>query len=95
MRGRFGKGVIALVVVTPDLVVQRFLVMRGRSVFAKFARRPEFEGITLNALRADPLLSGVEDPALAKAAERAIEQIDRARAEPKRPGLAGIKTVNA
>ena len=35
VRGRLGKGVIVLILVTPDLVVQRFLVMSGRSVFAK------------------------------------------------------------
>jgi glucitol operon activator protein len=95
VRGRLGKGVIVLIVVTPDLIVQRFLVMSGRSVFAKFKRREEFEGISLSALRTDPVMAGVEDPVLAKAAERAIEQIDKAGAEQKRPGLSGIKAVNA
>jgi glucitol operon activator protein len=69
--------------------------MSGRSVFAKFKRRTEFEGISLDAMRRDPVMAGVEEPALAKAAERAIEQIDKARAEPARPGLVGIKAVNA
>ncbi|MBZ9656743.1 transcriptional regulator GutM [Phyllobacterium lublinensis] len=95
VRGRLGKGVIVVIVVTPDLIIQRFLVMSGRSVFAKFKRRTELEGISLNALRADPVMTGVEEPALAKAAERAIELIDKARAEPNKPGLSGIKTVNA
>jgi glucitol operon activator protein len=95
VRGRFGKGVIVLILVTPDLVVQRFLVMSGRSVFAKFKRRTEFEGISLNALRTDPVMTGVEQPNIAKAAERAIEQIDKARTEPKRAGLVGIRTINA
>jgi glucitol operon activator protein len=95
VRGRFGKGVIVLILVTPDLVVQRFLVMSGRSVFAKFKRREEFEGISLSALRTDPVMTGLGEPNIAKAAERAIEQIDKARAEPQRPGLIGIKPVNA
>ncbi|TXR47688.1 transcriptional regulator GutM [Phyllobacterium endophyticum] len=95
VRGRFGKGVIVLILVTPDLVVQRFLVMSGRSVFAKFKRREEFEGISLSALRTDPVMTGLGEPNIAKAAERAIEQIDKARAEPTRPGLIGIKPVNA
>jgi glucitol operon activator protein len=95
VRGRLGKGVIVLIVVTRDLTIQRFLVMSGRSVFAKFKRREEFEGISLSALRTDPVMSGLGDPALAKAAERAIEQIDRARADPPKPGLSGIRTVNA
>jgi glucitol operon activator protein len=95
VRGRFGKGVIVLILVTPDLVVQRFLVMSGRSVFAKFKRCEEFEGISLSALRTDPVMTGLGEANIAKAAERAIEQIDKARAEPKRPGLIGIKPVNA
>jgi glucitol operon activator protein len=95
VRGRFGKGVIVLILVTPDLVVQRFLVMSGRSVFAKFKRREEFESISLSALRTDPVMTGLGEPNIAKAAERAIEQIDKARAEPQRPGLIGIKPVNA
>ncbi|MRG56756.1 transcriptional regulator [Phyllobacterium sp. SYP-B3895] len=95
VRGRLGKGVIVLIVVTRDLTIQRFLVMSGRSVFAKFKRREEFEGISLSALRTDPVMSGLGDPALAKASERAIEQIDRARADPPKQGLSGIRTVNA
>jgi glucitol operon activator protein len=69
--------------------------MSGRSVFAKFKRRPEFENISLDTLRASPLITGKDEPALAKATEVALAQIDKARAEPKRPGLSGIKTVNA
>ncbi|PRD42747.1 transcriptional regulator [Phyllobacterium phragmitis] len=95
-RGRFGKGVIVLIVVTPDLVVRRLLEMSGRSVFAKFRRREEFEGMTLDALRADPKALGEAKPGVAEAIKKAIEQIDRMRSEPKeKPGLAGLKTVGA
>jgi glucitol operon activator protein len=45
-RGRFAKGTIALVVVTPDMVVRRLMVMSGRSVFTKFKRHEEFEDRT-------------------------------------------------
>jgi len=95
-RGRLGKGVIVLIVVTPDLVVRRLLEMSGRSVFAKFRRREEFEGMTLDALRSDPDALGEGEPGMAEAIKRAIEQIDRMRAEPKeRPGLSGLKTAGA
>ena len=47
-RGRFAKGTIALVVVTPDLIVRRLMVMSGRSVFTKFKRHQEFEGVPLD-----------------------------------------------
>lgn len=90
-RGRFGKGTIALVVVTPDLAVRRVLTMTGRSVFAKFKRHEEFEGMTLDQLRAEPAIMGEAETGVTAAITRAIEQIDRARAEPKGPGLAGLK----
>lgn len=95
VRGRFGKGMIVLIVATPNLTIQRFLVMSGRSVFAKFKRREEFENISLHALRTGPLMTGNDEPALAKATEVAITQIDKARAEPKQPGLSGIKPISA
>ena len=94
VRGRLGKGMIVLIVTNTDLAVQRFLVMSGRSVFAKFKRRPEFENISIDVLRTGPLITAEQDGALAKATEIAVAQIDRARAEPKRNGLAGIKAVN-
>jgi glucitol operon activator protein len=95
VRGRFGKGMIVLIVTNADLAIQRFLVMSGRSVFAKFKRRPEYENISVEALQLSSLMNGDEDRALAKATQVALAQIDRARAEPKRNGLAGIKAVNA
>lgn len=50
-RGCFRKGAIAMVVIGPDLVVKRLLTMTGRSVFAKFQRNQQFEGMTLEALK--------------------------------------------
>ncbi|MGP4749042.1 transcriptional regulator GutM [Agrobacterium pusense] len=50
-RGRFRKGAIAMVVIGPDLLVKRLLTMTGRSVFAKFERNRQFEGMTLEALK--------------------------------------------
>ncbi|EJN04301.1 transcriptional regulator GutM [Phyllobacterium sp. YR531] len=95
VRGRLGKGMIVLIVTNADLAIQRFLVMSGRSVFAKFKRRPEFENMSIDALRESSLMTTEEDRALAKATEVAIAQIDRAKTEPKRNGLTGIKAVNA
>lgn len=95
-RGRFAKGIIVLVVVTPDLVVRRLLVMSGRSVFAKFRRLEEFEGVALDRIRSNPAIMGEGEPGVAEAVKRAIEQIDRTRLEPgKKPGLTGLKTVSA
>ena len=95
-RGRFARGTIVLVVVTPDLIVRRLLVMSGRSVFAKFKRHEEYEGVALDRIRSNPAIKGEGEPGVAEAVKRAIEQIDRARSEPgRKPGLAGLKTVSA
>ena len=95
-RGRFAKGTIALIVVTPDLVVRRLMTMSGRSVFTKFKRHEEFEGVALDRIRSAPAIMGEEETGVAEAVKRAIEQIDRARSEPGRqPGLSGLRTANA
>ncbi len=95
-RGRFSKGTIAVVVVTPDLIVRRLLIMSGRTVFTKFRRHQEFEGMTLDQLRSNPAVLGEGEPGVAEAVKRAIEQIDRARSEPGRqPGLSGLNVARA
>lgn len=83
VRRRFGRGVIVLLVVTSDLIVQRLLIMNGRSVFARFARHTQFEGISFNRLRTNPMIAGLSEPILAKALEKAIDQVERIRGEPK------------
>ncbi|MEI9403463.1 transcriptional regulator GutM [Mesorhizobium argentiipisi] len=95
-RGRLAKGTIALIVVTPDLIVRRMMVMSGRSVLTKFKRHDEFEGIPLDRLRSNPAIMGEGEPGVAEAVKRAIEQIDRARSEPgKKLGLSGLNVARA
>lgn len=95
-RGSFSKGAIALVLVTPDLVVRRVLLMSGRTVFTRFKRYEQFEGLPLERLRADPSGLGLPEPGMGEAVKRAVEQIDRARAEPARqPGLSGLSAAHA
>ncbi|CDX23293.1 Glucitol operon activator [Mesorhizobium sp. ORS 3324] len=95
-RGRLSKGTIVLIVVTPDLIVRRLIVMNGRSVFTKFKRHEPSEGKTLDQLRSNPAILGEGEPGVAKAVKRAIEQIDRTRSEPGRqPGLSGLSAASA
>ena len=95
-KGRLRKGTIVLIVVTPDLVVRRLLVMSGRSVFTKFKRHEQFEGQSLDRIRSSPAIMGEGEPGVAEAVKRAIEQIDRARSEPgKKPGLSGLSEARA
>jgi len=73
---RFGKGVIAVLVVSPSGEVRAARAMVGRSVFAKFAELPELEGISLEEFKArieSPEFDGSRRQAFAKA----IEQIEK------------------
>jgi len=95
-KGRLHKGTIVLIVVTPDLVIQRLLVMNGRSVFTKFKRQEQFEGVALDQIRSSPAIMGEGEPGVAEAVRRAIEQIDRARSKPGRqPDLSGLSAASA
>jgi glucitol operon activator protein len=84
-RGRLRKGTIALLVVSPDLVVQRLLLMTGRSVFTKFRRERDVEGMTLAEFRAgrNPDAADSEEKAIALA----IEQVDKIRSKAAAPGI--------
>lgn len=95
VRGRFKKGVIVLIVVDRDLMVRRLLEMSGRTVFAKFTRRDEFEGLTLTQLR-EKLEYGAFTPAIAHAVRSAMEQAERLASQPdKQAGLVGLKPIVA
>lgn len=103
-RGRLKKGVIVLIVVDRDLVVRRLLEMSGRTVFAKFTRRDEFEGLSLGQLREKldlaPLRKkseqGAFTPPVAHALRSAIEQAERLALQPEeRAGLSGLKPLTA
>lgn len=74
-RSRFGAGVILLLVVSPDRIVRRVLVMKGRSVFARFARLREVEGVSLETLPGNPALA---DKAEQGALSVALQQIEKA-----------------
>lgn len=78
-RGRFRKGTIAMVVVSPDLRVQRLLTMTGRSVFAKFERNKAFEGITLAELAKRQADMPVDN--FSAAIGKAIEQVEHVRSK--------------
>ena len=77
-RGTLGKGVVAIVVASPDAVVRQVFLMEGRSVFAKFREWPEARGRALAALASDGC--GVGSRGRNKAIAGAIAQIDKALA---------------
>jgi len=73
---KFGKGAIALVVVDPQMIVRAVRVMQGRSVFAKFEPRGEFEQLASVDLRT-ALRAPDVDRALAVAISQALDQIEK------------------
>lgn len=77
---RFGKGVIAVLVVSPSGEVRAARAMVGRTVFAKFTELRELEGLSLEELKtrvAAPQFDASKRIALTKA----IEQVEKVRAE--------------
>jgi glucitol operon activator protein len=95
-KGRLYKGSIALIVAAPDLTVQRLLVMNGRSVFTKFKRLEQFEGVALDRIRSDPAIMGAGEAGVTEAVRRAVEQIDLARSKQGRqPDLSGLSAASA
>lgn len=78
-RSKLGAGVILLLVVSPDRIVRRLLVMRGRSVFARFTRIATLEGETLDSLDETALF---RDKAHRGALSVARLQIEKAAARP-------------
>ena len=79
-KARFGKGVILILVSGEDDVVRKALRMRGATVFARFQDAPDLVGLSLEELR-DEEREGPYEKATMQATRRAVEQIDRIKAE--------------
>ena len=85
--GRLRKGAIVILVVSSDLQVRRLLIMYGRSVFTKFARHEQFEGIHLDKLRQDPAVLGEKERGVTEAVRQAVRQVDERRTQDHPSGL--------
>lgn len=79
-KARFGKGAILILVSDEDDVIKKALRMRGATVFARFQEAPDLVGLSLDELRSEER-EGPYEKATMQAARRAIEQIDRIKAE--------------
>jgi glucitol operon activator protein len=79
-KARLGKGVILILVVDMSDTVVRALRMRGMTVFARFKEAPELVGMKIAELR-DEGRDGPYEAATMLAARRAVEQIDRIKAD--------------
>ena len=77
---RFGKGVIALMVVDSAGTVQAVRAMQGRSVFAQFKPLEDLEGLSLADLKARIEAPGF-DSAVGLAISKAIEQVEKVAAQ--------------
>lgn len=79
-KARFGKGVILILVVGDNGIVRKALRMRGMTVFARFKDAPDLLGKMLDDLR-DEDIEGPYEKGTMLAVRRAVEQIDRIKAE--------------
>jgi glucitol operon activator protein len=80
----FGKGVILILVSGEDGIVRRALRMRGMTVFARFREAPNLIGLSIDDLREardEEKPESRYEKGTMLAARRAVEQIDRIRAE--------------
>lgn len=75
-RGTFGRGVIAIVVASPDGIVRQVFLMEGRTVFAKFRLFDVGVGVGVGlAALADHV--GQQSKGRRKAVAGAVSQIDK------------------
>lgn len=77
-RSRFGKGLILIIVVSPDEIVRDVRLMEGRSIFARFRQQTQYHGLSLKSL-VDNAPAGKAGKGFKAAAGRALEQIARAQ----------------
>lgn len=77
-RGRFGKGVIAMIVVDDNAIIRKLMVMEGRSVFAKFRAINEYEGRRLSAVKAEFAGDSAQGGRV-RAILQAIDQLERVK----------------
>ncbi len=74
-RARLGRGVIAILVVSPAGLVRQAFIMQGRTVWAKFKPMTTLEGRDIADIRSGRAF-GERERRLSDAFRRAVEQID-------------------
>lgn len=79
-KASLGKGVILILVVGESGEVSDALRMRGRTILARFEKAPDLVGMHVDELR-EPEREGPYDAGTMLAARRAVEQVDRIKAE--------------
>ena len=88
-RGTVGRGLIVMLVASPQGVVRKALAMEGRTVFARFQEIPELSGVTLDELGRAGFF-GEGQKAREKAFALAIKQIKELQsAKNRRKAVAG------
>ncbi len=86
-RARFGRGVIAVLVVAPNGTVRQAFAMQGRTVWAKFRPLAGLDGRSIGEIR-NGAAFGRDERKLAQAFSRAADQIDASLARAGRAPLA-------
>jgi glucitol operon activator protein len=89
-RAKLGKGVILILVASPDGSIRQALAMRGRTVFASFKPVPELQHKNLRDLRMGNVPATLSQGGR-QALERAISQIDQAAQRRATPPTSDIE----
>lgn len=91
-RKRLGKGSIVMLVTDANLKVTKFKVMRGMTIFARFANRPDYVGLSLDELQKQ-LEMEPERSSLRVAGLSAINQILRVKRDREQPKSAAASVL--
>ena len=93
-QGRLRKGVIVLLVASPDGIVRKAMMMEGRSVFARFEDCAELVGRPVAGLiEGEPF--GADAKGRNEATAKAAQQIETMRADRRAKGLEGLAAAGA
>jgi len=91
-RRRLGKGSIVMLIADANLKVTRFKLMRGMTIFARFADRPDYVGLSLDELQKQ-LEMEPEKSSLRAAGISAINQILRVKRDREQPKSAAASVL--
>ncbi len=91
---RLSRGAIVMIVTSADLVIRKFVVMRGATFLAPFRQLGEYEGLSFDQL-SKKLADEPKKSSLKAAAENAIAQIQRVKKDRESPKKEGSEMAHA
>jgi glucitol operon activator protein len=91
---RLARGAIVMMVTNNDLVIKKFMLMRGATILAPFRELCEYEGLSFDQL-GQKLADEPKKSSLKAAAENAMAQIQRVKKDRESPKKEGSEMAHA